>query len=284
MVSSRLVGRIATATTLVLAVVIVLAAAGCGTTTVRVAAPQSLADSGVLNSLVTGFAKTNKVSVEVVPAKTSAAALKAASSGKADVALVCAPMAVSEFVKNGYGVKDVPVMYNDLIVVGPASDPAQIKGLDCPAKSVKKIGTAGSTFVISGTGSDIDSKVTMYWQKAGLDPAGKAWYITTGKDKVSTLKTAGQKQAYTIIDRQTFMQNKSKVPLVELVTGCAMLMNQYSAVQVNSTKVTGVDSKVASQFVNYVTSKAGQDAIGSFKKYDMVIYHPNAETSSSMKM
>lgn len=279
-----MLGKSVCTTMILVAVIVALAAAGCGTTTVRVAAPQSLADSGVLNSLVSGFEKSNNTSVKVVTAKTSDAALKVCSAGGADVALVCAPMSVSEFVKTGYGVKDVPVMYNDLMVVGPASDPAQIKGLDCPGKSVKKIGTAGATFVVSGTGSDIDKKVMMYWQKAGLDPAGKPWYIMTGKDKAATLKVAGQKQAYTIIDRQTFLQNKSKVPLVELVTGCAMLMNQFSAVQVNPSKVKSVDSAAAAKFVKYVTSKSGQDAIGSFKKYNMVLYHPNAETSSSMKM
>ena len=256
---------------------------GCGQATLRVATTQSLKNSGILNSVVPAFEKKYKVKVVATAAPTSMAALDAAKRGQADLVLVSSAMAEQEFVKQGYGVRAVPVMYNDLIVVGPQADPAQIKGLDCPGKSCKKIGTKGAVFVTGGTGTDVDKKIAMYWDKAGIDPKGQGWYVVTGQGIPQTLKVAGQKQGYMIIDRLSFLQNKSGVPLTSLVEGCAMLMNQCDAIMVSPTKLDGktVDTENAKQFITYLTSKTGQDAIGSFKRYNMVMYHPNAEAQSS---
>jgi tungstate transport system substrate-binding protein len=254
-----------------------LMVAGCGRTTLTMVTTQEMANSGLLTSILPAFEKQNNAKVTVVAKPTCEAALDYAKSGNADVAMICDDMASAGFVTAGYGYQNVPVAYSDMIVVGPVSDPAAIKGLDCPGKSCKKIGTVGATFVARGDGSDLDKKVMMYWKKAAIDPKGQAWYTTTGKGMAETLKAASQKQGYTITDRQTFESMKDQLNLVKLVEGCAMLMNQYGVLVVNPAKVKDANSKAAGELVWYLTGKTGQAGIGSHKKYGVALFKPNAE-------
>jgi tungstate transport system substrate-binding protein len=260
-----------------------LLVAGCGQTTLTMVTTQASVDSGLLAKVLPGFEDKYDVKVEVVAKPSCADALKTAQAGNADVALVSNKTAEDEFVKNGYGLADVPVMYSDLVVLGPTSDPAAIRGLDCPGKSCKKIGTAGATFIARGDGSDIDKKVMMYWEKAGINPMGQPWYVKTGQGMAETLAVAGQKQGYIISDRLTYLANQNNLPLAKLVEGCTMLFNQYGMIVVNPAKFPSgkINAKSAGDLVWYLTGKDAQKQIGSFKKYNAVIFHPNAETQTN---
>ena len=123
-----------------------------------------------------------------------------------------------------------------------------------------------------------------YWQKNGYgDPTGKAWYIKTGKGMEETLKIADEKQGYVLTDMETYLKMKDQLSIVPIVQGCTMLNNRYAAIVVNpeqkSEKTRAAEN--AEKFVTFLTSRSGQAAIGSYKKYGVVLFHPSADPSQN---
>src|SRR5258706_1365135 len=84
-------------------------------------------DSGLFRHILRLFKAKTGVDVKVV-AQGTGQALDTARRGDADVVFVHAKSAEEKFLSEGFGVKRFPVMYNDFVLIGPASDPAGIKG------------------------------------------------------------------------------------------------------------------------------------------------------------
>jgi tungstate transport system substrate-binding protein len=252
--------------------------ASCGAATVVVATTAETAQSELYGILVEHFEKEYGVTVKTVTCGSSMEVLEAGARGKADALLVSNKMAVDEWMKQEYALSAPDVFYSDFIVVGPEADPAQIIGLDCPGKSCKKIGTAGEAFVARGDGSDLDAKVMGYWNKCGVNPEGQAWFTRSGGDMTATLAAAADKQAYTICDMSTWLENKDDVTLSKLVEGCTMLMNQYSLVVMDPAKFpeAEINTDGAQKLEEFMLSQEGQELVGAYEESGVVIYHPNA--------
>jgi tungstate transport system substrate-binding protein len=263
----------------------VILISGCGTATVVLATTSDIAQSALYGTMVKEFESVNGVTVKTETYDNSVEVMKAGAQGQADALLVSNKMALDEWMKDGNALSANDVFYNDFIVVGPDSDPAQIRGLDCPGKSCKKIGTAGLPFVARGDGSDLDAKVMGYWDKCGVNPAGQAWFTKTEEGMVVTLTEAGDSQAYTVCDMSTWLENKDSIPLAKLVEGCSMLMNQYSLVVINPDNFPGnkLNKVGAEKLAEFMTGEAGQSIIGAYQESGVVIYHPNATRQSDEK-
>lgn len=255
-----------------------LVASGCGAPTVTVGTTETIAQSQMYKTLVDKFEKENNVTVTTKPYANSKEVLAAGAGGQVDALLVSKNAALEEWMKKGYAASADDVFYSNFVVVGPDADPAQIRGLDCPGKSCKKIGTAGQAFLTSGDGSDLDTKIMGYWKACGIDPVGQAWFTTTGKDVTETLSAADDKQAYTVVDTSTWLANEKNVNLKKLVEGCSMLMNQYSLVLIDPAKFPKeeVNAEGARKLSAFALGEEGQGAIGSYKEAGVVIYQPNA--------
>jgi tungstate transport system substrate-binding protein len=65
-----------------------------------------------------------------VLAQSTSRSLDTARRGEADVVFVHSKAAEQTFVSEGFGLKRYPVMYKDLVLIGPESDPAGVKGKD----------------------------------------------------------------------------------------------------------------------------------------------------------
>lgn len=277
MMGARIVRRLTVALVLASLVVTGVIIAGCGTASVVVATTGETAQSPLYGMLVEQFEQDYGVTVKTETYGSSKEVLEAGAQGKADALLVSNKMALDEWINQGYALSAPDVFYSDFIVVGPEADPAQIRGLDCPGKSCKKIGTAGEAFVARGDGSDLDAKVMGYWAKCGVDPAGQAWFTKTGEDMVATLTVAGETQAYTVCDMSTWLGNKDSVELSKLVEGCTMLMNQFSLVVIDPAKFPDakLNTEGARKFEEFLVSPSGQEMIGAYEEAGVVIYHPN---------
>src|SRR4051812_44690795 len=92
-----------------------------------VASTTSTQDSGLFGYLLPLFKAKTGIDVKVV-AQGTGQAIDTGRRGDADVVFVHARALEEKFVAEGGGVKRQPVMYNDFILVGPASDPAGVKG------------------------------------------------------------------------------------------------------------------------------------------------------------
>lgn len=245
----------------------------------------STQDSGLLDELLPTFEDEYGVKVKTVAVGTGEA-LTMGEEGEADVLLVHAKASEEEFVNGGFGIERVEVMYNDFIVLGPESDPAGIQGMDDAAEAFKKIAAAGATFVSRGDNSGTNKKEMKIWEEAGIDPKGQAWYVETGQGMGNTLTVANEQQGYTLSDRATYLSTLDSMGetflLKIMVEGANSLLNQYSVIIVDPKKHPDLDlnTDAASDFVEFLTSEEGQNLIGSFKKFDTVLFTPNAQGES----
>ena len=241
----------------------------------------STQDSGLLDVLLPMFTAKTGYAVQLV-AVGSGQALKLGEQGNADVILLHSPAAEKEFVAAGFGIDRRLVMHNDFVIVGPASDPAGIRG-ENPVNALKKIFASHVTFVSRGDDSGTHVKELALWKNAGLDPSGEDWYLETGQGQGATLSIASEKGGYALTDRGTFLAYKSNVDLEILVEGDPFLLNVYHAITVNPAKFPNVNLEGAKAFANFITSDEGQKVIADFgvDKFGQPLFFPDAGKTDS---
>ena len=266
-------------TTALLAILLIVAAVyGCGggSDELILATTTSTQDSGLLDVLIPQFEKEHSYKVKTL-AKGSGEALRLASEGEADVVLAHSPKAEEDFMAAGNGESRLVVMHNDFIIVGPADDPAGVRGLTSAADALKKIASAEAVFLSRGDESGTHTKEKSLWTAAGLEPGG-SWYQETGQGMGETLDVASQKQGYTLSDRGTYLAQKANLDLNLLVEGDKALFNQYHVMVVDPKKHSNVNAEGARAFASFITSPEVQATIGQFgvKEHGQALFIPDA--------
>ena len=241
----------------------------------------STQDSGLLDVLVPLFEKQSGYTVKTVAVGTGEA-LKMGEEGNADVLLVHAPSSEVTFMQGGSGKDRMLVMHNDFIMVGPAADPAGIKGKS-PAAALTAVYEAGAPFVTRADDSGTYKKEVSLWQKAGVDPKGQTWYIETGQGMGASLTVASEKEAYILTDRATYLANKENLQLEILNEGDNSLLNVYHVITVNPDKWPKVNYEGARAFAKFITSAATQKVIGQFgrDKFGQPLFYPDADKTDA---
>ena len=242
-----------------------------------VASTTSTRDSGLFGYLLPKFTKKTGITVKVVAQGTG----KALDTGRrcdADVLFVHAKAAEEKFIKEGYGVKRHPVMYNDFVVVGPESDPAGIKGMKDVGKAMKTIMNKKADFISRGDNSGTNKAELRIWKASGIDIAKQKgpWYKAIGQGMGATLNTAAASNAYTLTDRATWIHFKNKQNLVIEVQGDPRLFNQYGVFLVNPKRCPHVKAKLGREFIDYLISPEGQKVIASYRVQGKQLFHPDA--------
>jgi len=236
----------------------------------------STQDSGLLDVLLPAFQAATGYNVKTV-AVGSGQALTMGEEGNADVLLVHAPASEIVFMDGGFGTDRWLVMHNDFILVGPAADPASIKGMGA-LEAMQALATSGATFVSRGDDSGTHKKELDLWKKAEVDPAGQAWYLETGQGMGATLIIASEKAAYTLTDRATYLANQDNLQLVILSEGDPTLLNVYHVIAVNPEKWPAVNADGAAAFADFLTSVDGQSLIAVFgvEEFGQPLFIPDA--------
>ncbi|MEA2974815.1 MAG: tungstate transport system substrate-binding protein [Alphaproteobacteria bacterium] len=242
-----------------------------------VASTTSTQDSGLFGYLLPLFKAKTGIDVKVV-AQGTGQAIDTANRGDADVAFVHAKALEEKFVAEGGGVKRFPVMYNDFVLVGPASDPAGIKGSKNIAAALTAIKQKAAPFVSRGDRSGTHIAELDLWKAAGIDIAKDkgAWYREIGQGMGAALNTAQGMGAYTLSDRATWISFKNKGDLVIAVEGDTKLFNQYGVILVNPAKHPNVKKELGQQFIDYLISPEGQKEIAGYKIDGQQLFFPNA--------
>jgi tungstate transport system substrate-binding protein len=194
---------------------------------------------------------------------------------------VHSPAAEKALVDEGVGINYQLVMHNDFIVVGPASDPAAIKG-SASTDAFKKIADKKATFVSRGDNSGTHTKEQSIWKTASITPEG-SWYVVSGTGMGATLNIANEKQGYTLSDRATYLAQKTNLKLDILSEGDKALLNIYHVMQVNPEKFTKVNKDGAKAFVDFMVSADTQKLIEDFgkDKYGQSLFIPDAGKQES---
>jgi tungstate transport system substrate-binding protein len=241
------------------------------------ASTTSTGDSGLMDVLIPIFQQKTGYTIKPIYVG-SGAAMTMGERGDADVLLVHAPDSEVKFMEAGHGVSRKLVMHNDFIIIGPAGDPAGIKGVASAIDALKKIAAGTTVFISRGDKSGTDQLEKKLWTTAGITPKGQAWYQETGQGMGATLSIASEKAAYTITDRATYLATKKNLSLDVLVQGDPVLLNIYHVIDVNSAKSPRINAMGAKAFVAFMVDPSTQEVISKFgiDKYGQALFFPDA--------
>ena len=237
-------------------------------------------DAGIVPLLAKTYEEKTGTKVLFEGAGTGAT-LKKAEAGGFDLVMVHARKLEDKFIADGFGLQRFDIMYNDFVILGPAGDPAGIKGLPGAAQAFAKLAAAKAPFVTRGDMSGTHVKELEVWEAAGIKPEGD-WYdvFADGKkgNKPTTLY-AESKQAYVLMDRATWLTVKKELSLVPLVQGDPLLLNYIAVIAVNPEKVPGADQKAAQAFIDWLRGSEAQGIIKTFgvDTYGEPLFFPNAK-------
>jgi len=250
---------------------------------ITVASTTSTQNSGLFDWLLPQFTEATGIEVQVVAVGTGQA-IRIATNGDADVLLVHHEASERKFVADGLGLARHPVMHNDFVLVGPASDPAGIRGMSDVAAALRRIGESESIFVSRGDDSGTHKKELELWATSGFDPrpASGDWYRESGSGMGATLNTAAAMGGYTLSDRGSWVSFGNKGDLEILVEGDERLHNPYSAIVVNPERHPHVHVREAQAFVDWLTSTRGQAAIAAFRVDGQQLFFPGAEPGAGV--
>ena len=260
------------------AIVLAIVAAGAEDRSIVVASTTSTQDSGLFEHILPLFKAKTGIEVKVL-AQGTGQALDTARRGDADVVFVHAKAAEEKFLAEGFGVKRYPVMYNDFILVGPASDPAGVKGTQDIVAAFKAIKEKKAAFISRGDRSGTHIAELNLWNLAGIDIAAQKgpWYKDIGQGMGAALNAASATNAYVLSDRGTWLSFKNKGALVIAVQGDKRLFNQYGVLLVNPQKHSHVKKELGQQFIDWLISPEGQKAIADYKLNGEQLFYPNAD-------
>lgn len=242
-----------------------------------VASTTSTQDSGLFGYLLPIVRARTGIEVRVV-AQGTGQALDTARRGDADVVFVHDPDAERRFVAEGYGVARHQVMYNDFLLVGPAADPARVRGGRDIVAALQAIAKGRHSFVSRGDRSGTHQAELRLWSAAGIevDPARDRWYRSVGQGMGPALNMASAGEAYVLTDRGTWISFRNKGSLQPLVEGDARLFNQYGLILVNPARHPHVKAEAGQRFIDFMLSAEGQKAIAEYRVEGQQLFHPNA--------
>ena len=253
----------------------------CGTAAAQdrfivMASTTSTEQSGLFAHLLPAFKQATGIDVRVVAVGTGQA-LDMARRGDADIVFVHDTVAEEKFVNDGFALARREVMYNDVVLVGPAADPARTKGNQI-ASALARLASGSTSFISRGDKSGTHAAELRLWKAAGIDvlaqkPAG---YRECGCGMGPALNMASSLNAYALTDRGTWLAFKNRGELAIVVEGDKGLANQYGVMVVNPAKHPHVKEAMAKAFADWVVSPAGQATIAGYKIGGESLFFPNA--------
>jgi tungstate transport system substrate-binding protein len=243
------------------------------------ASTTSVESSGLLTKILPQFTARSGITVRVV-AQGTGKALDTARRGDADILLVHDPEAEQQFMDEGHGGRRRQIAWNDFIIVGPAADPAQVRGGNDSVAALQAIALARATFVSRGDNSGTNAAELRLWKLAGkvADTLSREkWYRDIGGGMGQALNAASAMNAYTLTDRGTWLSFSNKGSLVVAVEGDPRLINRYDVIELDPQKHPTAKLGPAKIFADWLVSPEGQQAIGAYQVNGERLFNPSAE-------
>lgn len=239
---------------------------------VRLATTTSVRDTGLLDMLNEEFQKDGKYTLQAI-AVGSGQAMQLGRTGEADILWVHSPDDEARFVEEGYGTDRTTFLHNDFVILGPAADPAKVKGTKKAADAFKKIAAARAPFISRADQSGTHKKELKVWAAAGVKPAGE-FYLEAGQGMAGTLSIAEEKKAYVLADRSTYLSMAKNLKLAVLSEGDSLLINRYSLILANPARFPKVNAAGARAYFDFVLSRPVKETIEKFgvEKYGQQLF------------
>lgn len=241
----------------------------------KMAVTTSFHNSGLAEVLLPEIQKDLDLEVQLLVVGTGQA-LKLGRAGDVDAILVHSRAAEEKFVEEGYGPHRREIMYNDFVVIGPASDPAGIKDATDAKDALARIAKAETPFVSRGDDSGTHKKERSLWADAGVDPAGD-WYREAGAGMGASLNTASGMGAYILSDRASWLNFANKADQALLFAGDPVLFNQYAFLPVSATRHPHVKRDLAEKLEGWLVSDRAKTLIDGYRLSGEQLFTFNAQ-------
>ncbi|MGY8839579.1 MAG: substrate-binding domain-containing protein [Pseudomonadales bacterium] len=242
---------------------------------IRLATTTSTYNSGLLDYLLNYYAQVSDTEVQVISVGTGKA-LRMGENGDVDLVMTHAPSAEARFVDQGFGIEAHRVMYNDFVLVGPKEDAANVSGAQTVTDGLSLIAASNKRFISRGDDSGTHKKELQLWQHLGALPNFDG-YLESGRGMGHSLQMASEMGAYAMTDRGTWLALKDKLELTLVLEGDPRLLNPYQVMLVNPKRHSHANINSAREFVQWLVSSAGQEAIGNFRINGEVLFVPSAK-------
>lgn len=261
----------------ILAVFVAFWATVASADAMRMAVTTSFDSSGLAKVLLPAIKQDLDIDVQLLVVGTGQA-LRMGEAGDVDAVLVHSKAAEEAFVAAGHATHRREIMYNDFVVIGPATDAADIAVASGAADAMQRIAATGAPFVSRGDDSGTHKAELAVWAMAGLDVAGFGeWYRPVGAGMGQALNTAAAMDAYILSDRASWLNFANKAGLDLLFSGDPVLFNQYALLPVNPEKNTNIRHDLALALENWLTSPRAAALINGYTINGETLFVSNAQ-------
>ena len=249
------------------------ALAGCSPneTRVTVVAGTTLVDGRLLERVAAAYeARRPDVRLSVVGAP-SARALALAEAGSADVTITHDPDLEERFISEGRAELAAEVFSSRFILAGPREASGALRGLSA-GEAFGRIAGQGHMFVSRADGSGTHQVEREIWDRVGVDPTERDWYVQTRQGMGLTLQVASQREAFVLVELSVFLSVEETTGLADAALDPEGLENPYRAMAVKGSPVT--EESVA--FVEWLGSQSGRESVrrANLELYGAQIFEP----------
>lgn len=248
---------------------------------VRLSSVVSPQDGGLYDDLLPDFEQQTGYQVELA---TGQDVYGPARDGQADVVLShYGHKDAQAFVQDGFGQWPQPIFSNQLALLGPPEDPAQIQDLTDLVEAFRRIAKTQSPLIANDI-KGVNYLTEILWNAAG-SPEKEGWYSDQGLQGQDAIAEAAQQGGYVFWGLTPFLrtQQQDEVELQPLVLNDPLLQRIMVTVGVNPDKVAGVNVEGVTAFQQYLLAPATQARIRAFRLpgIDQQIWWPAGRTNAS---
>ena len=241
--------------------VVALIACGCSTSgshprSLDIATTTSVVNSGLLGALLPLFNSETGITVRVHAAG-SGRALEMLHDHIVEFVISHAPNLEARMLKSHPDWRYQKIASNRFLVVGPPSDPADVRGATDAVSAFARIAGANADFVSRGDNSGTHEREISFWELAKTRPA-QGHLLVSGSGMGATLRQADQQEAYTLTDDATFAQLRDRLALQSLFSNDRRLVNSYAVVHPR-------ESVAAAQFAEWLAHGNGRAALDAYR-------------------
>jgi len=232
--------------------------------TVRVAVIGGMVETGFWKAVGQRFETATGHHVEVVASGPKRPIAKAFREGDADLITMHASDTIINLVADGYAVDPQPWLKNDLVIVGPEADPAQIRGMIDAASALKKIVESHSPFVVHAS-LGAQEVLRDVLDTAGVSLSPDTTTMLLSEQSRQVLKTAAEKNAYTVVGRIPFLNGKlPNAGLALMVQGDPQLRRPYVVAVADRRRFPEARVETAAQLAEFLRREETQRWIAGY--------------------
>lgn len=242
---------------------------GKSSITIRCAVIGGMTDTGLWDAVTQRFEKATGIKTVVVATGPKHEIAEPFRRHEADLITMHASDTILNLVADGYGVDPQPWARNDLLIVGPASDPAKIKGMSDGVGALKKIIDSKSKYLIHRSVGTNEVLADLL-EDGDLELNPERTVVMASDRNRELLQRAANENAYTIVGRIPFLNGKiANSGLEIMVQGDLRMRRPYVVVVSNLAPANDERTHAARQLAEFLRSDEIQRFLKEFGRGDL---------------